>query len=35
VGNTSSFTLKNLNYEIYPIELLELDDEPVTSFKWR
>ena len=30
-----SFTLKALNYEIYPIELLEFNGEPVSSFNWR
>jgi hypothetical protein len=30
-----SFTLKDLNYETYPIELLEFNGEPVSSFKWR
>ncbi len=27
--------LKDLQYEIYPIELLELNGEPISSFKWR
>jgi hypothetical protein len=35
LGNFRTFRLKDLNYEIYPIELLEFEDEPVTSFKWR
>ena len=30
-----SFTLKALNYETYPIELLEFNGEPVSSFNWR
>jgi hypothetical protein len=30
-----TFMLKDLNYKIYPIELLEFNDEPVSSFKWR
>lgn len=30
-----SYILKDLNYETYPIELLEFNGEPVSSFKWR
>jgi hypothetical protein len=30
-----SFLIKNVNYESYPIELIEFDGEPVSSFKWR
>jgi len=30
-----AFMLKDLNYKIYPIELLEFNDEPVSSFNWR
>jgi hypothetical protein len=33
--NYKSFILKDLNYETYPIELLEFNGEPVSSFKWR
>jgi len=33
--NFKSFTLKDLNYEIYPIEFLEFNDMPVSSFNWR
>jgi hypothetical protein len=33
--NHKSFTLKDLNYETYPIELLEFNGEPVSSLKWR
>lgn len=33
--NYKSFTLKDLNYEIYPIEFLEFNDKPVSSFNWR
>ena len=33
--NFKSFTLKDINYETYPIELLEFNGEPVSSFKWR
>jgi len=30
-----SFKMKAPNFEIYPIEFLEFNNEPVTSFKWR
>ena len=30
-----SFQNKNVNYESYPIELIEFNGEPVSSFKWR
>lgn len=33
--NHKSFTLKDLNYETYPIELIEFNGEPVSSFNWR
>ena len=33
--NYKTFTLKNLNFETYPIELLEFNGEPVSSFNWR
>lgn len=35
LSNFQTFILKDLQYEIYPIELLELDNEPITSFRWR
>lgn len=35
LSNTKTFKIGDLNYELYPIELLEFDNEPVTSFKWR
>ncbi|HVO75689.1 MAG TPA: hypothetical protein VMT35_16780 [Ignavibacteriaceae bacterium] len=35
LSDGKTFMLKDLNYKIYPIELLELNDEPVTSFSWR
>ncbi len=30
-----TFLLKDLQYEIYPVELLELNNEPVNSYQWR
>jgi len=35
LSNAKTFKLGDLNYELYPIELLEFNDEPVSSFKWR
>lgn len=35
LSNTKTFKLGDINYELYPIELLELNSEPVSSFKWR
>jgi hypothetical protein len=35
LSNAKSFKLGDTNYEMYPIELLEFDNEPVSSFKWR
>jgi hypothetical protein len=35
LSNAKTFKLGDTNYELYPIELLELNNEPVSSFKWR
>jgi len=35
LSDGQTFMLKILNYENYPIELLELDGEPVSSYQWR
>ena len=35
LSNAKSFKLDETDYDLYPVELLELDNEPVTSFKWR
>jgi hypothetical protein len=35
LSNAKTFKLGDTNYELYPIELLEFDNEPVSSFKWR
>lgn len=35
LSNSKTFKLGDTNYELYPIELLELNNEPVSSFKWR
>jgi len=35
LSNARSFKIGDTNYEIYPIELLEFDKEPTSSFKWR
>jgi hypothetical protein len=35
LSDGKTFLLKDLNYETYPIELLEFNDEPTTSFNWR
>jgi|GEM_PF-5809473 len=35
LSNAKTFKLGDINYELYPIELLELSNEPVSSFKWR
>lgn len=35
LSNARTFKLGDTNYELYPIELLEFDNEPVSSFKWR
>lgn len=33
--NGRTVVLRDLQYEIYPIEKLEFNNQPVTSFKWR
>ena len=35
LSNAKTFKLGDTNYEMYPIELLEFNNEPVSSFKWR
>ncbi len=35
LSNAKSFKLGEINFEFYPIELLEFNNEPVPSFKWR
>jgi hypothetical protein len=35
LSNAKTFKLGETNFEFYPIELLELNNEPVSSFKWR
>jgi hypothetical protein len=35
LSNAKTFKLADINYELYPIELLEFNNEPVSSFKWR
>lgn len=35
LSNAKSFKLGDTNYELYPIELLEFNNEPVSSFNWR
>lgn len=33
LSDGQTFILKDLNYQIYPVEILELNNEPVTSFR--
>jgi hypothetical protein len=35
LSNEKTFKLSDTNYELYPIELLEFNNEPVSSFIWR
>ena len=35
LSNRKTIKLGEINYEFYPIELLEFNKEPVSSFKWR
>jgi len=35
LSNAKTFKLGDTNFEFYPIELLEFNNEPVSSFKWR
>lgn len=35
LSNAKTFKIGDTNYELYPIELLEFDNEPSSSFKWR
>ena len=35
LSNAKTFKLGALNYELYPIEFLEFNNERISSFKWR
>ena len=35
LSNGRTFKIGEMNYELYPVELLEFNKEPVSSFKWR
>jgi hypothetical protein len=35
LSDGKTFLLKDLQYQIYPVELLEFNGEPVSSFNWR
>jgi hypothetical protein len=35
LSNAKTFKIGDTNYELYPIELIEFNKEPVSSFKWR
>ena len=35
LSNARTFKLDNINYELYPVELIEFNNEPVSSFNWR
>jgi len=35
LSNAKTFKLGDTNFKFYPIEILELDNEPISSFKWR
>jgi len=35
LSNAKTFKLVDTNYELYPIEFLEFNNEPISSFKWR
>jgi hypothetical protein len=35
LSNAKTFKLGDTNYELYPVELLEFNNEPVSSFNWR
>ena len=35
LSNAKTFKLGDISYELYPIQLLEFNNEPVKSFKWR
>jgi len=35
LSNGRTFKIGETNYELYPVELLEFNNEPVPSFKWR
>jgi hypothetical protein len=35
LSNKKTFKIGEINYELYPIELLEFNKEPISSFKWR
>jgi len=35
LSNNISFKMGDLNFDIYPIEWMEIDNEPISSFNWR
>lgn len=35
LSNGRALKIGETNYEFYPVELMEFDNEPVSSFKWR
>lgn len=35
LSNAKTFKLGDTNFEFYPIELMEFNNEPISSFKWR
>jgi hypothetical protein len=35
LSNAKTFKTGEINYELYPIEFLEFDNEPVSSFNWK
>ena len=35
LSNSKTFKNIDVNYELYPVELLEFNNEPISSFKWR
>ena len=35
LSNGRTFKIKDLNFETYPIEFLEFNGEPISSFNWR
>lgn len=35
LSNKKTFKIGNINYELYPIEVLEFNSEPISSFDWK
>ena len=35
LSNAKTFRIGDINYEMYPVEILELNNEPVSSFDWK